>query len=133
MNVFVPPATRQRLLFALLAYGAASLLHHVHNAAFLYEYPNMPSWITPAAVYAAWGGEFAIGALGYVLLNRGHRIAGLALLGLLAAFGLGGLAHYGLAPFLAHSPAMNATILIEAATAALLLAAVALHVRPARS
>jgi hypothetical protein len=30
------------LLFPLLAYAMANLLHHVHNAVFLVDYPNMP-------------------------------------------------------------------------------------------
>ena len=42
-----------------------------------------------------------------------------------AAAGLDGLGHYGLAPASAHTAAMNATIGLEAATAALLLVAVA--------
>jgi len=36
------------LLPALAAYAAASLFHHVHNAEFLDQYPNMPAWLSPA-------------------------------------------------------------------------------------
>ena len=38
------PAIRIDVLLSfLLAYGAASLFHHIHNAEFLSEYPNMPA------------------------------------------------------------------------------------------
>jgi hypothetical protein len=58
-------ATRPtRLLTLALAYAAASLFHHVHNAAFLGDYPNMPAWLTPAGVYAAWLGVTAVGIVG---------------------------------------------------------------------
>ena len=32
----------------LLAYAAASLFHHIHNAEYLTEYPGMPDWLSPA-------------------------------------------------------------------------------------
>jgi hypothetical protein len=35
------------LLACLLAYAAASLFHHLHNAAFLDQYPNLPAWLSP--------------------------------------------------------------------------------------
>ncbi len=44
------------LLILLLAYGGATLFHHVHNAHFLNDYPNMPGSLSPAKVYAAWVG-----------------------------------------------------------------------------
>jgi hypothetical protein len=100
------------LLVAVLSYAAASLLHHVHNAAFLDEYPHMPAWITPGIVYAAWAVTTAVG------------VAGLFYRPLLAAYGglgLYSLAHYFAAPFSAHSAGMNVTILLEVGTAALLL------------
>ena len=122
------------LLIVLLAYGAASLLHHVHNAEFLHEYPNMPAWISPAGVYAAWLGVTLVGIAGYLLVRRGFRIAGLVVIAAYGALGFYGLAHYGLAPWFAHSATMNLTIGLEAATAALLLVAVAvLLARPQRS
>ena len=73
----------------LLAYGAASLAHFIHNAEFLPDYP------------------------------------GLALLAAHAMAGLDGLGHYVLAPFSAHSAAMNSTIVVEVAAAAFVLAEVA--------
>jgi hypothetical protein len=109
----------------LLAYAAASLAHHVHNAEFLADYPNMPRWITRPAVYAAWLGETMLGAAGYLLLRRGHPAVGLGLVGLYAVLGFDAFAHYVLAPAAAHTAAMNATIWLEAAAAALVFVAVA--------
>jgi hypothetical protein len=39
-----------------LAYAAASLVHFVHNAEFLADYPSMPAWLSRATVYGAWLG-----------------------------------------------------------------------------
>ena len=86
----------------LVMYAAASLVHHAHNAHFLDHYPNMPAWLSPAGVYLAWLLATAVGAAGYVLLRRNHRLLG--------------------APFSAHTLAMHATIAMEATAAALLLA-----------
>jgi hypothetical protein len=109
------------LLICLLAYGAASLFHHVHNAEFLGDYPNMPAWLSPGLVYGAWLGLTAVGLLGYSLLRRGYQLAGLALLSVYGALGLGGLDHYTRAPLSAHTFTMNMTIWLEAATALLVL------------
>lgn len=107
---------RAALLPILLVYAAASLFHHVHNAEFLADYPNMPAWLSPAAVYAAWAGATAIGVLGYWLRRP-------ALLVAYGCYGVGVLAHYALAPVSAHSPMMNLSIGLEAAAAAALLVA----------
>ena len=112
-------------LIFLLAYATASLVHHVHNAEFLCEYPNMPAWLSPAKVYAAWAGVTSIGLTGYFLFRRGYRFAGLAALAVYGAFGLDGLGHYTLAPLSVHTMTMNVTILLEIGTGLLLLAAVA--------
>ncbi len=122
---FMKPA----LWVPLLAYAAASLLHHVHNAAFIGDYPNMPAGLSPAGVYAAWLGVTAVGAGGYMLLRRGYRRAGLAALMVYAALGLDGLAHYVLAPLSAHALTMNVTIWLEVGTAVTLLAALAHQLR----
>jgi hypothetical protein len=108
------------LIALVLAHAAASLLHFVHNAAFLGDYPNMPAWISPAGIYGAWLAEAAIGALGVLLCWRG-RSAGLVLIAVYALLGLGGLDHYTLAPVSAHTVAMNATIWLETWTALALL------------
>lgn len=113
------------LLISLLVYAAASLFHHLHNAEFLSDYPNMPTWLTPAGVYVAWLATTAVGLAGYVLLRRGYRMLGLALLGVYGALGLFGLGHYTVAPLSAHTPTMHLTIWLEAATGAVLMGAVA--------
>jgi hypothetical protein len=120
-----PLAPGAALALPLLAYAAASLLHHVHNAEFLADYPSMPGWLSRMAVYAAWLGVTAVGLLGYLLVVRGPRLMGLSVIAVYAALGFYGLVHYSLAPFAAHTAAMNATILLEVAAAALLLGAVA--------
>lgn len=113
------------LAVLLFAYATASLLHHVHNAEFLADYPNMPAWITRPAVYGAWLCETMLGATGYLLLRRGHPAFGLGVIAVYAALGFDGFGHYALAPAGAHTAAMNATIWLEAAAAALVFVAVA--------
>jgi hypothetical protein len=113
------------LLPALWAYAAASLFHHVHNATFLAAYPNLPAWLSPVQVYAAWTVVTAVGVLGYLLLRLRHARGGLAVLGLYAVLGLAGLDHYVRAPVAAHSHAMNLSIGCEVTTAVLLLIVVA--------
>ena len=112
------------LLWLMTLYCAASLLHFAHNAEHLADYPNLPAWLTRSQVYVAWLGVTAIGALGYLVRRASYELAGLALVGTYAALGFDGLLHYGRAPVTAHTAAMNLTIWIEVATAALLLGAV---------
>jgi hypothetical protein len=107
---------------ALLVYAAASLLHHLHNAAFVADYPNMAAGLTPRRIYAAWLGATALGAAGYLGLRR-YPLIGTTLLCLYGAYGLGALLHYRLAPPSAHTLTMNATIALEALMAAMLLVA----------
>ena len=114
------------LLGLLLLYLAASLVHFSHNAEYLADYPNLPPWLTRGGVYLAWMGETSLGILGYVLYRFGRRLAGLALVGVYAAFGFDGLLHYTRAPFDAHTTAMNFTILFEVVAAAVLLIHVAM-------
>ena len=124
------------LLLLMLLYGAASLLHFAHNAVYVRDYPNLPDWITPAAVWFSWCGIAAVGALGYWLYRRVSRWAGLATIALYGVCGFAGLDHYAVASIGAHSFAMNLTILTEVAAAAVLLVFVAhsmlLTRRPAR-
>lgn len=120
-----PDRLPRALLILLLAYGAASLLHFVHNAEFLAEYPNMPAWLSRAKVYGAWLGITAVGALGYLLVRLRYRLAGLCVIAVYAALGFDGLGHYSLAPVSAHTSMMNATIWLEVLAAALLLIAAA--------
>jgi len=112
---------------SLLVYGAASLFHHVHNAEFLGEYPNMPGWLTPARVYAAWLAVTVVGLAGYLLFRSGYRLAGLAVLGAYGALGLYGLAHYAVAPMSSYTVTMHLTIGLEAVTASMLLITVVLE------
>jgi hypothetical protein len=122
----VPPhRTGGSLPAFLLAYAAASLLHFVHNAEYLKDYPNLPASWTRADVYAVWLAQAAVGLIGYLLLRSGWKRTGLALIGAYALTGFFGLAHYYVAPVAAHTPAMHATIWLEVAAAGLLLAAVA--------
>jgi hypothetical protein len=107
----------------MLIYTVASLLHFVHNAKYLHAYPNMPTWLTPLGVYGVWCGVAAVGALGYWVYRRVHRVAGLALIAIYAVLGFAGLDHYVVAPVSAHSFAMHLTIALEVASAALLLIA----------
>ncbi len=117
-------STNRAVLTLVLVHAAASLLHFAHNATYLADYPNMPTWISPMGVYGAWLAEAAVGACGVMLLLRA-RSAGLVLIAIYALLGLGGLDHYMLAPISAHTIAMNATIWLETATGIGLLALVA--------
>lgn len=113
------------LLPLLLAYAAASLFHHVHNAEFIHEYPNLPASLSRAQVYGAWLAVTAVGVLGYLLIRWRYQLTGLVVLGAYALLGFDGLAHYAVAPLSAHTWTMNLTIWLEVVTAALLLTAVA--------
>lgn len=78
------PRVARTLPVALVAYAAAGLLHHAHNAEFLADYPGMPAWLSRAGVYWAWAAATAFGALGYVLVRRGCVLAGCSLVALTA-------------------------------------------------
>jgi hypothetical protein len=117
-NTIIQPG---RLLIILLAYCAASLFHFAHNAVYIDDYPNLPAWITATGTYVAWCGITAIGVAGYLLLRRGYRLVGLAVIAVYGTFGLDGLAHYSLAPISAHTFTMNLSIWLEAITAVIVL------------
>lgn len=114
-------SARRVLGILVLAYAAASLVHFIHNAEYIREYPGLPATWTREGVYFAWIAMTAVGIMGWLLATRGYRIAGLVVLCAYAAFGLDSLGHYVLAPISAHTIGMNSTILIEVAAAALLL------------
>jgi uncharacterized oligopeptide transporter (OPT) family protein len=105
----------------MLVYGAASLLHFVHNAVYLRDYPNLPAWLTSTGVMAAWLVVAALGVLGYLIYSRVSRVAGLMIIVVYAVLGFGGLDHYTVAPVSAHTAAMNATILLEGVASCALL------------
>lgn len=107
-----------------MLYAAASFVHFAHNAERLALYPNLPPSLTRAKVYGAWCALGALGLLGYGLYRRGSARLGLTLLLLYALCGFDALLHYQRAPFAAHAPMMNFTILTEVCAAALLCGAV---------
>ena len=112
------------LPWLLLLYCGASLLHFVHNAAYVAAYPNLPEWISPVSIYSAWCAISAIGLCGYLLVRSGLTLPGLFVLVVYAVLGFDGLLHYGRAPMSEHTLGMNLTIWVEIATAALALSVV---------
>lgn len=117
------------LLVLVAIYCAASLIHFAHNAEFVKDYPNLPLWLTRSKVYLAWLAVTSVGVLGVTLLGLRRRLLGLLILMVYAALGFAGLDHYWVAPFAAHSIAMNATIWFEVTSAAALFVAALVLVR----
>lgn len=108
----------------LLAYALASLVHFIHNAEFLSDYPNFPATWTRIGVYLVWLGLTGVGLAGWLCLSRGFRRLGLLLLTTYALGGIDSLWHYVVAPLAQHTVAMHVTILLEVAAAGLVLGAV---------
>lgn len=115
----------QMMPWLLALYAGASLLHFTHNAEYLAQYPNLPASWTRPDVYLAWCCVAAVGLLGYVLYRGGFPRVGLTLLAIYGGLGFDGLLHYTRAPISHHSAAMNFTIWVEVAAAAVLLIAIA--------
>ncbi len=109
------------LLALTAAYFLTSFGHFSHNAEFICEYPNLPTWLTRAQVYAVWAAITSVGALGLLLVHKRLVAMGLALMAVYAALGFDGLGHYALAPIELHPLIANVTILSEVVAAALLL------------
>jgi hypothetical protein len=103
-------------LLLVAAYFLTSLGHFAHNAEFICEYPNLPTWLTRAKVTS-------VGAVGFILIKNKLVAAGLLLVATYAALGFDGLGHYAVAPMALHTLGANITILSEVAAAALLLPA----------
>ena len=118
------PARSNLLLTLLILHMAASLWHHIHNGQFADEYPNMPTRFPVWIAYVAWTVTTTVGLAGYYWVCNGRRLLGFGAMALYAAYGLLAFGHYTMAPMSAHSFVMNATILAEALTAALLLGTV---------
>ncbi len=108
---------RKTLATLILLYGVASLLHFVHNAEYLADYPNLPASWTRADVYIAWLAMTTFGLSGWLLLIRGYPRTRLALLVVYSAVGLESLGHYLRAGMHAHTLAMNVSILAEVTAA----------------
>lgn len=121
-----PRTPQQRVLLTLLlVYAVLSLVHFIHNAEYLADYPNLPRSWSPAHVYFAWIGMTAVGLAGWVLLRLGFVVPGLLVLAAYAALGLDSLGHYVQAPLSAHTATMNGTILAEVTAAGCVLFEVA--------
>lgn len=116
---------QKTLLIFLLIYGVASLIHSVHNAEFLADYPNLPDSWSRAGVYFAWIGMTVVGVIGWVLVTRSYHLSGLLLLAIYAVFGLDSLGHYMVASLSSHTLIMNLTIFLEVTAATLVLIEVA--------
>jgi len=116
---------QKTLLILLLIYVAASLIHFVHNAEFLADYPNLPGSWTRAGVYFSWIGITSVGVTGWLFVTRNYQLSGLLLLAVYAVFGLDSLGHYIVAPLSSHTLAMNSTIFLEVTAATLVLIEVA--------
>jgi hypothetical protein len=111
------------LVILVVTYFLTSLGHFAHNAEYLCEYPNLPTWLTRAKVYAAWLAITSVGLVGLILIKNKLIPTGLLLVATYAALGFDGLGHYAVAPMAHHTLVANITILSEVAAAALLLPA----------
>ena len=115
----------QMMPWLLALYCGTSLLHFTHNAEYLAQYPNLPASWTRSGVYLAWCCVTAVGVSGYVLYRGGLSRVGLTLLAIYGGLGFDGLLHYTRAPISHHSAAMNFTIWVEVAAAAVFLSSLA--------
>ncbi|NEP19748.1 MAG: hypothetical protein F6J97_23155 [Leptolyngbya sp. SIO4C1] len=112
---------RKLLITVWCLYLVGSLIHFIHNAEFLKDYPNLPdSWMRNG-IYLAWVGMTLLGAIGLILAIRSSKLIGLNCLVVYALLGIDSLGHYIVAPFDSHTAAMNTTILLEVGAAVLLL------------
>lgn len=68
----------QKLLLTVwLLYLVGSLIHFIHNAEFLNDYPNLPNSWARNDVYLAWMGMTLLGTAGLIVTIRGARLIGL--------------------------------------------------------
>src|SRR5262245_65412815 len=86
------------LAVALLLVGTAGLVHFIHNAEFIADYPGLPATWTRAGVYGAWLAMTGVGIMGWLLLRKGWRILGSIVLAAYALCGVDSLGHYVVAP-----------------------------------
>jgi hypothetical protein len=106
----------------MLVYGIASLIHFIHNAEFLRDYPGLPATWTRAGVYAVWLGMTGLGIAGWLLFRNRFPVLGLLLVCAYAVLGMDSLGHYVVASFSEHTVMMNLTILLEVTAAGVVLA-----------
>ncbi len=125
-DAFFRPAVGvpRTIVLAFLAHCCTSLIHFVHNAVYLHDYPNLPDWLTATGVYGSWVALTGVGVVGLSLYRYFSVRAGLAVLIAYAMLGFAGLDHYAVAPASAHTLTMNLTIGLETLTAMALLIAV---------
>jgi hypothetical protein len=121
MDTAKQPNSLGSLLAFSAAYCLASLVHFVHNAEYLAQYPNLPAWLSRSKVYAAWMAITGVGALGLLVARSRYAAVGFVLVAVYAALGFDGLGHYWLAPMSSHTLAMNLTIWSEVLAASALL------------
>jgi hypothetical protein len=114
--------TAKALPILMLIYGVASLIHFIHNAEFLRDYPGLPATWTRAGVYAVWLGMTGLGIAGWLLFRSRFPVLGLLLVCGYALLGMDSLGHYVVASFSEHSVMMNVTILLEVTAAGVVLA-----------
>jgi hypothetical protein len=118
----------RHLLWLVVVYCLASLVHFTHNAEYIALYPNMPAWLGRVDVYVAWLGVSAVGIAGGLMWALGWQVPAVVVLGVYGALGLDGLAHYTLALCSEHSLVMNLTIWFEAITGFALAVAAIRHI-----
>ncbi|REJ74049.1 MAG: hypothetical protein DWQ36_09205 [Acidobacteria bacterium] len=104
-----------------LLFIAASLVHFVHNAEWIADYPGLPESWTRTGVYTAWIGMTLVGVVGWCWLALRFSRLGLSLMAVHALLGITSLGHYALAPVAAHTASMHLTILLEVGAACVVL------------
>jgi hypothetical protein len=97
-----------------------SLIHFVHNAVFLTDYPGLPQTWKPSGVMAVWLVMGALLVSGGIALKRGRPVIGTILLAIAVIMGFDSLAHYVVAKLTAHTFVMNLTIFLDVGAAILL-------------
>jgi hypothetical protein len=115
------PTPHRRLTFFMLAFAIASLIHFVHNAEFISDYPGLPKTWTRNGVYGAWLVMTTFGFCAWLLTRTRFVKLSLALVAGYALCGVDSLGHYFVAPLSAHETMMNVTILLEVSCALALL------------
>lgn len=123
------PTFKRRLTALMLAFAVASLIHFIHNAEFITEYPGLPKNWTTNGVYRAWLAMTLLGCLAWWLTQTKLKALGLLLVMLYAMCGMDSLGHYWVAPFSSHQSMMNLTIFLEVFCAFVLLIYAGIHLR----